>query len=356
MFLNKLSKKTLIYFSISCLLFLALLAIYSHYFNLKNSFSINKNPSKENITITDVTYSKNVLLPNDLIDIEIKILNPQKTKAVVFLGHSISSPINEWFDLPVTRVELPSNNTKTLKISLDRNDLVFKKLISGSYSCVFALWTEPPSSSLASRINEKRISNAFRIYSKVENFNLLRDDIWFSRNGKLGRSNLENSNVGTSNDKLTIKLPGRTLNGGEIQSIDMVHYGSYEISMLLPDSPSSITGFFLYKAPDFHHEIDIEVFNSKEGKVLLTSYSKGKKRNEAILPLNFNPTSSFNRYRIDYYPDKLSFYINDFLIQTWSNGFSKEPMHLMVNAWYPVWLEGIAPSQDKYLIVDWIRY
>ena len=52
---------------------MALLAIYSHYFNLKNSFSINKNPSKENITITDVTYSKNVLLPNDLIDIEIKI-------------------------------------------------------------------------------------------------------------------------------------------------------------------------------------------------------------------------------------------------------------------------------------------
>ena len=333
MFLNKLSIKTLIYFSISCLLFLALLAIYSHYFNLKNSFSINKNPSKENITITDVTYSKNVLLPNDLIDIEIKILNPQKTKAVVFLGHSISSPLNEWLDLPVTRVELPSNNTKTLKISLDRNDLVFKKLISGSYSCVFALWTEPPSSSLAYRINEKRISNAFRIYSRVEN-----------------------SNVGTSNDKLTIKLPARTLNGGEIQSIDMVHYGSYEISMMLPDSPSSITGFFLYKAPDFHHEIDIEVFNSKEGKVLLTSYSKGKKRNEAILPLNFNPTSSFNRYRIDYYPDKLSFYINDFLIQTWSNGFSKEPMHLMVNAWYPVWLEGIAPSQDKYLIVDWIRY
>ena len=333
MFLNKLSKKTLIYFSLSCLLFLALLAIYSHYFNLKNSFSINNTPSKENITITDVTYSKNVLLPNDLIDIEIKILNPQKTKAVVFLGHSISSPLNEWLDLPVTRVELPSNNTKTLKISLDRNDLVFKKLISGSYSCVFALWTEPPSSSLAYRINEKRISNAFRIYSRVEN-----------------------SNVGTSNDKLTIKLPARTLNGGEIQSIDMVHYGSYEISMMLPDSPSSITGFFLYKAPDFHHEIDIEVFNSKEGKVLLTSYSKGKKRNEAILPLNFNPTSSFNRYRIDYYPDKLSFYINDFLIQTWSNGFSKEPMHLMVNAWYPVWLEGIAPSQDKYLIVDWIRY
>ena len=187
--------------------------------------------------------------------------------------------------------------------------------------------------SLASRINEKRISNAFRIYSRVEN-----------------------SNVGTSNDKLTIKLPARTLTGEEIQSIDMVHYGSYEISMMLPDSPSSITGFFLYKAPDFHHEIDIEVFNSKEGKVLLTSYSKGKKRSEAILPLNFNPTSSFNRYRIDYYPDKLSFYINDFLIQTWSNGFSKEPMHLMVNAWYPVWLEGIAPSQDKYLIVDWIRY
>ena len=333
MFLNKLSIKTLIYFSISCLLFLALLAIYSHYFNLKNSFSINNTPSKENITITDVTYSKNVLLPNDIIDIEIKILNPQKTKAVVFLGHSISSPLNEWLDLPVTRVELPSNNTKTLKISLDRNDLVFKKLISGSYSCVFALWTELPSSSLASRINEKRISNAFRIYSRVEN-----------------------SNVGTSNDKLTIKLPARTLNGGEIQSIDMVHYGSYEISMMLPDSPSSITGFFLYKAPDFHHEIDIEVFNSKEGKVLLTSYSKGKKRNEAILPLDFNPTSSFNRYRIDYYPDKLSFYINDFLIQTWSNGFSKEPMHLMVNAWYPVWLEGIAPSQDKYLIVDWIRY
>ena len=46
--------------------------------------------------------------------------------------------------------------------------------------------------------------------------------------------------------------------------------------MKLPHAPTSITGFFLYRAPDLEREIDIEVFNDPTGRVMFTTYSGGR--------------------------------------------------------------------------------
>lgn len=66
-----------------------------------------------------------------------------------------------------------------------------------------------------------------------------------------------------------IKLPSGTTDGGEIQTKDELGFGSYEAKLKLPDAPSSITGFFLYKEPDYYHEIDIEIFNFKCGRKVM---------------------------------------------------------------------------------------
>ena len=31
-------------------------------------------------------------------------------------------------------------------------------------------------------------------------------------------------------------------------------------------------------------------------------------------------------------------------------------MHLMVNSWFPTWLEGKRPKKTAYTYVDWISY
>ncbi|MDZ7834999.1 MAG: glycoside hydrolase family 16 protein [Alkalibacterium sp.] len=88
----------------------------------------------------------------------------------------------------------------------------------------------------------------------------------------LGRTQLRREHVSARDDLLTIQMPADTLEGGAIQTIDLIHHGSYEISMKLPDAPSSLTGFFLYKAPDLQYEIDIEVFNQTDSEVLFTVF------------------------------------------------------------------------------------
>lgn len=194
------------------------------------------------------------------------------------------------------------------------------------------------------------------MYNDIDYFKTIDATKWFSRDGKLGRTHLRPRHVRIINEKLTITLPARTVEGGEIQTIDLKGFGSYEISMKLPNAPSSITGFFLYKAPDFYHEIDIEVFNQPNSKVLFTSYAKGAVRNENEQKLNFNPTLNFRRYRIDYYPCHVTFFIDGQPVQKWLTGFTQEPMHLMVNSWFPTWLPEKAPLKDERLIIEWIAF
>ncbi|MGB5823794.1 MAG: glycoside hydrolase family 16 protein [Proteocatella sp.] len=195
-----------------------------------------------------------------------------------------------------------------------------------------------------------------KVYTYQDDFEVFNQEFWFKRSGILGRTNLRPENIILDNGELSIKLPGQTLDGGEIQSIDELGFGSYEVKMKLPDAPSSITGFFLYKEPDFYHEIDIEVYNEPKAYIVFTSYEDGQAANEHREYLNFDPTLDYHEYRIDYYSDKIAFYVDDKRMHNWHEGFSKEKMHLALNAWYPKWLGGIKQEEDSFLYVDWIRY
>lgn len=185
------------------------------------------------------------------------------------------SPMGEWIDLPMYELESAANETRRLSFSPELSDLNIMQITSGYYKAVAALWDSYPLEETSKRIDSIEIKDAFRLYNTVERFSQIDKKSWFSRNGTLGRTQLRNENVFIRDGHLTIKVPAGTLEGGELQTVRLVHYGSYEISMKLPDVPSSITGFFLYKAPDFYHEIDIEVFNQPDSEVLFTTYSDG---------------------------------------------------------------------------------
>lgn len=93
---------------------------------------------------------------------------------------------------------------------------------------------------------------------------------------------------------LQITLPKRSLEGGEILSDDLYGYGSYSARMKLPDVSSSITGFFLYKSPDYESEIDIELYNDSSGRIMFTTYAGGAQIHTETLPLGFDPTAGFH--------------------------------------------------------------
>ncbi|MEO1816761.1 MAG: glycoside hydrolase family 16 protein [Acetobacterium sp.] len=190
-----------------------------------------------------------------------------------------------------------------------------------------------------------------------EEFDVLDESIWSVSDKNLGRTLLSSENVEVKDGYLNISIPANTLQGGELVKQQAVTYGSYETLMKLPEAPSSITGFFLYAPPDYFYEIDIEIYNSREGKLLLTTYADGAVQNEYVGKLGFDPTADFHNYRFDYTVDRIAFYVDSKFILEWDEGFpDQQPMQLMVNTWFPNWLEGTPASSDQVLLVDWIRY
>ena len=190
-----------------------------------------------------------------------------------------------------------------------------------------------------------------------EEFDVLDESIWSVTDKNLGRTLLSSENVEVKDGYLSIRIPANTLEGGELVKQQAVTYGSYETRMKLPEAPSSITGFFLYAPPDYFHEIDIEIHNTREGKLLLTTYAAGEVQNEYVGNLGFDPTADFHNYRFDYTADRIAFYVDNKFILEWEEGFpDQQPMQLMVNTWFPNWLEGIPATSDQVLLVDWIRY
>lgn len=192
---------------------------------------------------------------------------------------------------------------------------------------------------------------------RQENFDTLDTGIWSVSDKNLGRTWLNPNNIEVKDGYLQITMPAQTLEGGELVGRQAVTHGSYETRMKLPEAPSSITGFFLYAPPDYFYEIDIEIYNTKEGKLLLTTYADGAVQNEYVGKLGFDPTADFHIYRFDYRSDRVAFYVDDKLIEQWQEGFPEEfPMQLMVNSWFPNWQEGTPTAEDQVLLVDWIRY
>lgn len=189
-----------------------------------------------------------------------------------------------------------------------------------------------------------------------DDFDAFDESRWHKSDHRLGRSDLRPDHVRVGSSKLRIKLPADTLEGGEIASRDLYGYGTYTVRMRVPNAPSSITAFFLYEPPDFEREIDIEIYNDSSRRAILTTYSGGSLTNMTTVKLPFDPRKGFHTYRIEYRPKAVRYYADGVRLKHFNTGLPADPMRVLVNAWFPTWLSGKAPAEDKYAIVDWVAY
>jgi beta-glucanase (GH16 family) len=189
-----------------------------------------------------------------------------------------------------------------------------------------------------------------------DDFNSFNSNRWLKSDHVLGRTDLDPNNVDVRNGNLRIKIPANTTSGGEVESMNFYQYGTYRARMKVADAPSSITGFFLYRSPDFYAEIDIEVYNDGSRDVDFVTYANGQQTHAAKKQLRFDPTANFHTYRFDYHPDAVHFYVDGTLMQSWTDGLPQDSMKLLVNTWFPSWLPGTAPTSDRYTRIEWIDY
>ena len=199
-------------------------------------------------------------------------------------------------------------------------------------------------------------ANAFTVLGFEEDFNSLDRGVWNVPSKRLGLGYLEPENVSAENGRLRLKIPARTFDGGEVESKNLYLYGTYRARIKVADAPSSLTGFFLYKEPDFENELDIEIHNDPAGRILFTTYSGGEETNTVRKDLPFDPTADFHVYRFDLYPERAEFYVDGELMHSFDRGLPENPMKLQVNAWFPTWLDGEKPATDRYTYVEWLRH
>ena len=171
------------------------------------------------------------------------------------------------------------------------------------------------------------------------------------------RSTLDPNNVNINSGHVSIKIPAGTLDGGEIMSKNYFKYGTYRASILVAPVPGSITGFFLYRGPtNANNEIDIEIYNDGKWQIEFTTWLNGDETNTIKKPLNFDPSAEYHEYRIDFYPQEVNFFVDGQLMQKYNSGLPTEDMRLLVNTWFPGWLQGEPQLTDTYTYIDWIQY
>ena len=296
-----------------------------------------------------------VLQSGEPASASVRVANRGTDATTFWVGYSVRDVAGRLYDAPPRPVFLePGAESGAQEISTGPLG------VAGPYDTRVSVWDERPGSEGAERLANAERSNAFSV-AEVEDlwsrddFASLESGRWRPTEKTLGRGRLEAENVAVDDGKLRLRLPAGTLEGGEVESTETYSYGSYAASIKAARAPSSITGFFLYAPPDFHTEIDVEIFNDPSGRVLFTTYANGEQTNTVEKRLPFDATAGFHEYRIDLYPTKAEFSVDGRLLHTFDEGLPGDSMQLMVNAWYPDWLPGKEPEKDGHVQVDWIQ-
>ncbi len=176
---------------------------------------------------------------------------------------------------------------------------------------------------------------------------------WSKQEHALGRGYFRAANVHASDGSLQLVLPRATYDGGEIRALDLVGYGRFAVRMRTPHAPGSISAFFLYQGRYRSDEIDIEIMNDGSGKVLFTTWAKGRQTHTVTQDLGFDPGAAFHNYEIEWTSSSVRFMVDGNVLQEWSS--KKLPggaMYLMASAWWPTWLSGPKPGADVALEID----
>lgn len=338
-------KKTNLLVVISIFCFLFIFAFFFH--------SMSEHPV--NAEITAFSPASGTYYPGDAVISSLYLKNTGAANWTFWIGCSVQDNAGSWYDIPSHSVtlapgEVSDTQSKTWQVPSD------PLLTTGSYKVVMTVWKTKPGDATAIKLANAEKEDSFQVFNFFDDFASFDTDQWSKSSFILGRTHFEPANIDVNNGDLRIKFPANTLNGGEISSKDLYQYGTYRARMKLPNAPSSITGFFLYTDPDFYSEIDIEVYNDKNGKIDFTTYADGKVQKFVTKNLGFDPTADFHEYRFDFYPGNLSFYVDDRLMQSWTDGMPTNSMYLLVNTWYPNWLAGTKTTSDQYLLIDWIKH
>ncbi|AOM83844.1 glycoside hydrolase family 16 protein [Salisediminibacterium beveridgei] len=282
----------------------------------------------------------------------------QEEPIELWIGESIQDASGKWHDFDPSPIQdQPHDDHQRLDIRSE-NIPPRDTLLTGPQTHVVSFWDRSPDEEGAIRLFQAKTAGELILFSKQETFEQGPDtEGWTAADHQIGQTRFDPAQIDTHDEEgivITMNPGGKT--SGEIRTMHPVSYGSYEIAMTVPDNPGTLTGFFLYGAPDYDHEIDIEVMNDQTGEIWLTTYADGKEQHAYKEEHAIDPTDGIHTYRIDYFPDYTGFFLNGEELARFTDGYSHEPMQLMVNYWRPSWLDQTPADEDTQLHIHWMNH
>ena len=162
----------------------------------------------------------------------------------------------------------------------------------------------------------------------------------------MGKGWLHPDNIIQDDDIIKLLSPENSYQGGEIRTEKFFGYGSYRVVMKTDYAPGSFAAFFLYEDVEGDNdEIDIEIYNDGSWQIDFVTFTQGEKTNYKSKELSFDPASDFHEYRIDYFPEEISFYVEEEFMVSFDSQLPSSEMRVMINHWWPKWLE-VDQKQD----------
>jgi beta-glucanase (GH16 family) len=357
--------------------------------------------------IVNPVYASGLYYPGQGVTSTLQVKNSGTTRDTFWVRYTVQDKAGGTYEVPATSVTLDPGQTSN---TINRTWMVPdpadpSALTTGFYKGSFSVYdANPDTDPAAVRLDYNEKADAFQAHYFIDQFSKFNTNRWTdvwnpqyigflgydAAGNPLYTTYLDPANVGvTSTGQMRLKLPAgpssnpqAKLEGGQLRSQSLLYrYGTYEARMNLPNAPSSITGFFLYYGRDYEDEIDIEIFNNADGttgpeadknrKIWFTTYAPHYDANGNLVQdwtyhaektLPFDPTAAYHTYRFEYYPGKVSFYVDDTLLQEFpaadlpTEPLPDQPMQIIVNAWYPRWMSQTPPPSNQNLDIQWMRH
>lgn len=291
-----------------------------------------------------------VLLPGEeaVSHFSVRAIDPEG--GAVWIGYSVQDPRGVWHDVAARPVSLPgADAAAAATMSWSVPDTATR----GFYRVVVAVWTAPPDAPGARRLASVDRRDVFRVAGTRDRDDRLDTVRWERGEHGLGRGGVSRGNVRASGDGVELVLPPGSYGGAELRTVERVGHGRYTVHLRAPDAPGSFTAFFLYEdVPEGNDEIDIEIFNDGSRTALLNAWLDGELVHQAEVVLPFDPAADLHDYTIDHRPGELTFFADGTELARFTDRLPAAPMKLMLNAWWPEWLSGPAPTVERAAVVD----
>lgn len=135
---------------------------------------------------------------------------------------------------------------------------------------------------------------------------------------------------------------------GALSSAHRFLHGRFEIEMQAARGSGLVTGFFLHRSAP-RQEIDVEITGNHPRRMLLNVYFNpgnegteldyGYRGSPCAIDLGFDASADFHRYAIEWFPDRICWFVDDILVHdrgSWDpTPVPHLPMTLHANLWSP---------------------